>query len=190
MTALADIPQEKHQSLIALPYRVGMWISFSDLDGGADAEESELQACENMIAAYVEDFCKSEFVHGLMVQTLKQRHEWDTWKMDLSNVPEECAEILNYLRITIGDAETSAFVDNLIEIGFSVALAYRESDPVLSLKDKLSKFGRSIREKLSSRPVEVSPYVEYSNVSKKEWASLQLLACSLGKPIAKEAIPQ
>ena len=190
MTTLADIPQEKHQDLIALPYRVGMWISFSDLDGGDAAEESELHACENMIAAYVEDFCKSEFVQDLMVQTLKQRHEWDIWKTDLNKVPEECAETLNYLRTTIGDAETSAFVDNLIEIGFSVALAYRESEPVMSLKDKLSKFGRVVRERLSARPIEISPYAEYSNVSKKEWASLQILAEALGKPIAKEAVPK
>lgn len=190
MTSLADISTDKHQTLIALPYRVGMWVSFSDLDGGAEAEEQELQACEAMITAYVEDFCKSEFSQELMEQTIKHRHDWSIWKSDLDKVPDECAEMLDYLRKTIGDAETSALVDNLIEIGFSVALAYRESHPEPSLKDKLSAFGRSLKERLQNRPVEVGPYDQYVNVSQKEWASLQILATALGKPIAKEVIPR
>jgi len=128
MIKFSDIPPREQEILVRLPYRVGMWISMSDDGGGDDADEQEQQALEVLITAYVQDFCKSEFVQMIMEQTVAHKSEWRNWEQNIESVPEECEQVITFLSDKLDDKELRAFRDNLFEIGYSVAIAYREVD--------------------------------------------------------------
>lgn len=56
---LENFSKEQQDFLVALPYRVGLWISATDDTGGHESDAVEKQALEQVIVAYVEDFCLS-----------------------------------------------------------------------------------------------------------------------------------
>lgn len=137
---LSDLSVAEQDMLIRLPYRVGVWVSESDEGGGDDADALEKQALNVLITAYVEDFCKSEFVQRVMEQTVAQKDRWSQWEDDISSVPEECKHVMGVLSDRLPYKELNAFKDNLYEIGYSVAMAYREFDDEASGVVKLTTY--------------------------------------------------
>ena len=178
MSEILDLPADQQDLIRALPYRVGMYVSYADMDGGEESASQEHQACEAMITAYVEDFGKSEFVQGLMEETLKHQDRWSAWAKNLESVPDECARAVKLLQDKVEEREITLLGDNLLEIGFSVAQAYRESGNIKSIKLlarlKNMLFGGSDAD---------GKYANYVNVSAKEWEALSALALSLGQPL-------
>ena len=65
--------------LISLPYRVGLYVSFSDTTGGFEAQEQEMQSLSNILREFAEDFCKSEFSQKVLMESLRQRALWPAW---------------------------------------------------------------------------------------------------------------
>ena len=58
---LSQLTDEEREAVVALPYRVGLYVSFSDLSGGWNAQEQELEMLTSILREFSEDFCKGEF---------------------------------------------------------------------------------------------------------------------------------
>lgn len=178
MSEILDLPADQQDLIRALPYRVGMYVSYADMDGGEESATQEHQACEAMITAYVEDFCKSEFVQGLMEQTLQHQDRWPEWAQNLETVPDECARAVEVLKGKVEEREIMLLGDNLLEVGFSVAQAYRESGNIKSIK-LLAR----LKNLVFGNGEAQGKYASYVNVSAKEWEALSAIAVSLGQPL-------
>lgn len=121
-------PEDIYLKLVALPYRVGLYVSTSDMTGGHESQKRELLALENMVTFFVEDTLKSEFAQSVMLLTLQNKIHWSEWQSNIDDVPQECSDIIEYLRDRLDARNLNAFKSNLLEIGISVAMAYRETE--------------------------------------------------------------
>lgn len=175
MVDLDQFPEDVYRTLIALPYRVGLYVSLSDRTGGNDSATQELAALENVVTFYVEDTLKSEFSQSIMLATLQHKAYWPEWSVGVEDVPEECTYIANYLIDCIDERKLAGFKNNLLEISMAVALAYRETASATGFFVKL-------KNALTFRSVKISPDETNPglNISEAEKIAINHLAEKLG----------
>lgn len=175
MVDLDQFPEDVYRTLIALPYRVGLYVSLSDRTGGKDSASQELAALENVVTFYVEDTLKSEFSQSIMLATLQHKAYWAEWSEGVEDVPTECTYIANYLVDCIDERKLAGFKNNLLEIAMAVALAYRETAATTGFFAKL-------RNLLTFRSVKISSDETSTdlNISEAERIAINHLAEKLG----------
>lgn len=111
--------------ITALPYRVGLWMSTLEGEGGDIADELESMA---MIEA-IEEIAKSpyyDFAAYICRQTLAQKNRWLGWSSDFSSVPDECKRAIGMLARLIPEEDLLHYREALFLVAASVARAYRE----------------------------------------------------------------
>jgi hypothetical protein len=123
--------------LIALPYRAGLFVSFSDVTGGWDAQESEIQSLTSILREYSEDFCKTEFSQKVLMDCLQARAKWPGWSHTIETVPAQAERVMEILDPMFSEKEMNGFREVLIDIALAVAMAFREAS------EKASASGRS-----------------------------------------------
>jgi len=181
MALLEDFTKDQRDLLVALPYRVGLWIGSSDDTGGGDADDAEAKALAVIVTGFAEDFCKSEFVQMMMEETVARRGEWPEWTHNLDDVPSECIRATDLLTERLERKEVTSFKLTLMEIATAVAMAYREFDHSQDLSFRLKVYGRVMAERLRAvftgqraRGVD-----EFLNISDAEQKALDVLSQSL-----------
>lgn len=142
--ALAALSPADRRLLMSLPYRVGLYVSFSDTSGGWEAQEAEIQSLTNILREYSEDYCHSELAQGVLMETLRDRAQWPSWSQGIETVPREAQEAVRLLERNFSDKEVHDFKEILIDIALSVAMAFREGaaerePPPFSVFDSLRK---------------------------------------------------
>lgn len=147
-----SLPPEEQSLLVSLPYRVGYWISQSDQRGGKEASHAEMVALETIVISFIEDFCKSEFVEGLMGRTMKAKSEWPSWQAGIEKLPQECQAALASLRPYLDRDTFESFKHNLFDIALNVAQAYQE-DESASFRDKFIYWKSCLAARLKRQPL-------------------------------------
>lgn len=180
MSILDEFTSDEQQLIIRLPFRVGMWISQSDTTGGGDADDREREALNTIVAAYAEDYLKSEFVQRLMEQTLQQRDQWSTWTKNIENLPAECEQAMTLLATRVPLKEVETFKRNLLDIGLAVAMAYRESDHVEGAEGALGNLIYSMKEFFKILLGGFRTATADENISVAEHKALVRLATTMG----------
>lgn len=159
---------------MALPYRTGLWISQCDDTGGHDATAQELAALEQVVIAFGEDFCKSEFVEELMRQTLARRDRWQSWHADLGDIPGDARRAVDMLAPLLERKDIASLKQTLIEIAETVAKAYKEEEaPAFDLRHAVAV----VMARLQNRPAPMRDAL--MNISRAERAALNALTASL-----------
>jgi hypothetical protein len=166
---MATLPSDEDRAkMIALPYRIGLFISHADTTGGWTAQETEMQTLTTILRSYAEDFCKSAFVQGLLLQTLACREQWPRWGQGLDNLPGECVAAMYDLRGVLDGKELKFFQTQMMDIAFAVAQAFRENRE--NTGHKASWFERLLKKERKAY---------HQNVSKPEREALGRLADAL-----------
>lgn len=173
VSMIDQFPPDIYKTIVALPYRVGLYISMSDRTGGSVSEDRELAALENIVTFFVEDALKSEFAQTVMLSTLQHKAHWADWRENIDDVLNETVEILGYLEDRIDGRNLTAFRNNLLEIAITVANAYRETQATRS-------FTARLKDLLTKRHTRSDVNHAHMNISQAEKDALNLLADSLG----------
>ncbi len=127
-SVMGTLPSETDRlAMVALPYRIGLFVSHADVTGGWEAQDAEMQTLTTILRSFSEDFCKSEFVQGLLMQTLAGRAQWVAWSHGLDNVPGECIAAMYDLRGVLHGKDLKSFQEQMMDIAFAVAQAFREN---------------------------------------------------------------
>ena len=186
---LKDLDPKIRQSAIRLPYRVGLWMSLADGTGGNTSDKEEQKALETLIMAYSEDFVKSQFVQALMEECMKERGDWINWVENIEDVPKECRDVIAALNGKLERGDIEAFKSNLIEIGYNVALAYREFDYRSGFLSRLNTYWVVWKERFSAfiSGNAMKSNAELLNISAREREALRQLGESLGREIREAA---
>jgi len=174
---LEKFAEDQRARLVALPYRVGLWISQSDRSGDESSEQAEMIALESIITSFAEDFLKSEFVEELMRASLKKKAEWDKWRGGIEAVPQECKELVDIATAQISQKDALAFRENLMDVALTVAMAYREEEDgggSGAIGDAISKASGFILSLIGKRRQDDSAGV--ANISSAEQGALMLLS--------------
>ena len=182
MTYIEKLNDDERSLLIALPYRVGLWISESDQTGGEEADAYERQALESILYGFAEDYCKSEFVEEIMKQTIAHRDKWEKWGENLDRVPDEVRKAVLITQGRMPQNDVLSLRVTLQQIAHAIAAAFREIDPEPSFSVRAGIFCRyavarvkSVMKKQAPRPLE-----DFYNISKAEDAALAELDRALG----------
>lgn len=178
---LSQLSLEDERTLISLPYRAGLYVSFSDVTGGWEAQEKEIQSLTSILRQFSEDFFKTEFTQKVLMETLAARINWLEWSRHIENLPEQVEKMVGVLAGLMEEEELNAFSSVIIDIALAVAMAFQEhgpeggavdkQEPPLSLKDRIA---RMIGAQKGSSPL------SHVNISPSEKEALLKLAESLG----------
>jgi hypothetical protein len=189
MSLLESLDKEELELLVPLPYRTGLWVSLSDESGGDTADEAELQALESIVCGFSEDFCKSELAEAILNETVLQREQWDAWSKTIENVPSECRQAVEVLAKKYDHKNVTGFKETLMEISYAVALAYREFDNSVPLKEKVTMYWAFVSDRVLSKVLQKPPktHDEIFNISRAEKLALTELSVSL-KPEELEGL--
>lgn len=173
---LGNLSDRDRQILIALPYRVGLYVSHSDATGGDEAEEREIQTLHNIIIEIEQDFCKSEIMQRILIETVANKEQWLQWGRNLDDVPDECLHAADLLvGLVDQQSDVMSVKETLIDIGVAVAMAFRESgnvgyptesaigEAMKSMRNVLARFIPSLR---------VDERFQHLNISKAERLAL------------------
>lgn len=181
MHRLDQFSEDQRKMLIALPYRVGLWVSSSDSSGGDDADEAEQIALQTIVQGFAEDFLKSEFVQRLMEQTVAHRSEWPQWGAHLDEVPAECSRAIELLLEDIDRKELTSFKLTLMEIATAVAMAYREIDTQGNLAIRMRVMAHVMKDRMQAMigRRKAKTLDELLNISEYEQDALHRLAEAL-----------
>ncbi len=137
MSFLDQLPEDQRTLLVSLPYRVGLFVSRSDTSGGQDSDEAEMQALDDLITGYSQEVFGAETVQYIVGETVNRKSEWGKWSQNLDNIEAECHKAIDILSKNVDEKEVNAFKSHLIEIGESVALAFREYGKETPFLDKI-----------------------------------------------------
>lgn len=187
MSILQQLDIENRDIIIALPYRVGLWMSHIDDIGGEDADDEEMQALESLMDGFTREVFGSEVVQIIMTENLKRKSEWrGAWSKNLDKVPDECQRALDVLRDAgVEVKEISAYKQRLIEIAEAVALAFREYDQ-LSFMNKLRVYLLFYKERYKAlkKGMSYKSLDQFLNISLVERKALYKLSHILNVPYA------
>lgn len=169
---LALSPADR-QTLISLPYRAGLYVSFCDVTGGWEAQERELQCLTNILRQFSEDFCTAEIAQKALMETLRSRTQWPSWSHSIDTVPEEAGRVITALLSSLSEKEMSAFKEMLVDIALAVAMAFHE-DAGFAFEEapKPGIFSRLLGKEKSDR-------LAHTNISKNERAALSRLCAAM-----------
>ncbi len=181
MNFLDQLNTEQRDLLVALPYRVGLFVSQSDETGGDDSDEAEMEALDNIITGYAQEIFCAETVQYVISETVKRKSEWDAWSHNLEAIGGECHKALDILYDTVDEKEVNAFKNHLLEIGESVALAFREYGDSTSMADKIKMRLIFHREKKQAEKAGIiyKNWEQFINISLDERKALRSVATAL-----------
>ena len=148
MSDLEQFTKDQRDLLVALPYRVGMFVSSSDDTGGEESEAAEKRALAMIVTGFAEDFLKSEFVQAMMEETLARESEWGSWAENIEDVPGECVRAIDLVCDRLDRKQVASFKLTMMEIATFVAMAYREFDDSADFGTRIKMYMRLFADRL------------------------------------------
>lgn len=179
---LERLTDNQKNIIVSLPYRVGLWVSVSDMSGGQEANARELEALHNILHGFAEQVFGAEEIQYIISETLRQKEQWPVWDKQIRTVLKDCQDALDILSSHMDEKGLEAFRSYLIEIGEAVALSFRErEEPGSSLSKLKAYLGFKLDQMRSTRArVKAMGFEEYLNISPAERKALDELAGALG----------
>jgi hypothetical protein len=182
MSFLNTLTEHQRETLISLPYRVGLWVSQSDDTGGTESEATELQTLSNIINGFAYEVFGSETMQIILSDTIKHQERWPAWALRLAEVPGDCAIAVDILRTHLDEKDVNAFRNQLLEIGEAVATAFSEFHHKPQA-NRLSVYISFFLSRILQKPPYKS-FGEYISISAEERKALKALAGALGTAYA------
>ncbi len=164
--------------LVSLPYRVGLWVSGSDLTGGGESSRQELQALTVVLHGFAEETFGSETIQRIISETLRLKNKWSSWSAQMETVPEDCEAAIDLMRDYSDLKDVNAFRMNLMDIGEAVALAFQEETKRSMLVSYLAYLKFSVHKGAARR--RKKSFQEFLRISIGEHRALRTLARVLG----------
>ena len=180
MTFLNQLTPEQKDTLISLPYRVGLWVSQADSSGGDESDAREQQALSAILHGFAEEMFGSETMQHIISGTLAAKDRWPVWAGRIDDVPHDCQFAMDLITEFADAKDAAVFRNHLMEIGEAIALAFREDvslTMIQSFKQYLA-FLFAAPKKKSTAPRR--SFSEFLRISPSERKALSTLAQALG----------
>ncbi len=126
MSDLGSLLPEESELLIALPYRVGVWMSHADDDDGEGDDAREMKALEGIIKSVAKAHEGSGFVQDVAQEILRLREHWSGWEARSFNILPDCEKVMGVLKGHVNDNDRKAYRAALLQIAETVAQAHGE----------------------------------------------------------------
>ena len=181
MNLLEQLTPDQKVFIASMPYRVGLWMSYSDQTGGMEADVKEKIALENILHGFAGQVFGSELLQYVMQATIDHQEKWNEWGDNLEEFPDQAKRSCEILSEYFDKKEVTAYAIRLMEIAEAVALAFREQKD-LSAIDMLKLRIEYFLSGLKTRGLPQKSFEQFLNISKDERTALGRLADALGRP--------
>ncbi len=175
---LSLLTADSREFLVMLPYRAGLYVSFSDVTGGWEAQEREIKTLTSILREFSEDYCKCELAQTVLMQTLAERTKWPLWSQQIDALPAEAASTMAVLKDKFSEAQVNSFREVIVDIALAVAMAFREVSEESAAASQQSLLSSVLSHFTGLNRREESPYSR--NISSAEKAALVKLCTALG----------
>lgn len=180
MNFLDQLAPDNREMIVSLPYRVGLRVSQSDDTGGSDSDEQEMRALASLLSGYAQEVFGSETVQYIISETISNRAKWPEWSGKLDTVEQDCHQAIDLLSEIVDFKEVSAFKQHLLEIGESVAMAFREQQNLgLLARWKLYLDYKKDLKLAAQKKIPVKSWDQFLNISTHERQALRSIAGAL-----------
>ena len=177
MSQLDLISPEERDLVIGLPYRVGVFVSHADDEGGEEDDEKEMQALERILTAIARQHEKSPFVQDVLQQTIASKDQWPSWAEQTFSVAADAEKIMQVLSTQLPEADWKIYRGLLVRVGRTVAEAYGEFGEEFDDEASGGLFGKLV-DKITGRAEDTADEA-HINISAAEDAALSELAAAL-----------
>ena len=126
MTHLSEFSGEEAELLMALPYKVGMFVSHADDEDGEADDDKEMQALEESIKAVANLYEPESFIRSIIDQTLALKSEWPRWGAQSFHATSDAEKAVSLLNGKASEDDIKQFKTILVEIATTVAQAHGE----------------------------------------------------------------
>ena len=180
MSFLENLSKEDRELVASLPYRVGLLVSQTDGRGGSVSDVQEIQALSNIIHAYSGEKFSCETVQYIINETIQREDIWPKWAAEPGDVEGDCEKGVELLRPHVDEKELSGFKTHLMEIGETVALAFREMNDLSLFEEfRLWVYYHYLRNRAKMRGCTYKTYEQFRNISYEERTVLSRLCTIL-----------
>ena len=128
MAFLEQFSDQEQNLIVSLPYRAGLWLSRSDVDGGAAADYEELHALEDIIEKKAAGATHSAFVKEVMQKAMDWQSRWKDWAQQLDTLEQDCGKVVALLSQKLSDQDIGHYRQSVLTVTREVAEAFREVD--------------------------------------------------------------
>lgn len=126
MSKLSEMQPEESQLIIALPYKVGVWMSHTDDVEGELDDQREMKALEHILKSIAQVHEGSQFVKEVAQHTLRSREQWEIWANQSFDILGDCEKAVGLLKANVNDNDLKDYKSTLMEIATIVAQAHGE----------------------------------------------------------------
>lgn len=175
MSQLRRMSPEDQELIVSLPYRVGVWLSYADDEGGDDDDELEMEALENTLKSIAGNHTKSAFVSEVINETLALKNRWGDWQDRIFNIESDVEKAMRLLVANLNESDWKPYRGMLVRIGRTVAESYGEFGE--DEEEEIGFFGKLVGKITSGNGS--SEEAAHMNISASENAALSSLAKAL-----------
>lgn len=175
MTSLFDYKPEEIDKIIALPLKIGLWISHMDDEEGDLDDARERKALLSVLKSFSSDENRSQLVHEIASEALKRQAKWKGWLSDPGYAMPDLTKTLMVIDSQAAPDDKRAFRSMLYDLGEAVALAYGEFGMIDGDGKALDGFFDTLIHRIRSKADEGMP----GNVSASELEALEKLRAAL-----------
>ena len=126
MTDLSAFSKSELELLVALPYKVGVWVGAAEDEEGESDDQKEAQALQGCIKAIAALHADKPFLKALAAQTLGLRSEWPRWADQSFNVLDDAEKAVTLLKGKVSSGDVKSYRGMIMEVATTVAQAYGE----------------------------------------------------------------
>ncbi|MCB9989563.1 MAG: hypothetical protein H6868_09580 [Rhodospirillales bacterium] len=149
MAFLEKFNKDEQDFLVALPYRVGLWMSAQDDTGSAVAAGQECLALKKVLEQHSRGMFGSAFVHEILTETWTRQHDWPVWETQAEAVPVDCQKAGALIKAKLGEKDVDAYKQTVLSIAYRVAAAFREYDEDVPFGRRLGRYVRIFLDKVT-----------------------------------------
>lgn len=122
-----DFQHEELMLLLALPYRIGVWMSHIDDVPGSDRDEQqEEMALTHVLNRLYDRAEKTGFVAGILREVILHKAEWGPWGMSYDTALDDIGRALKLADSRLPTGDASEYRKCLFYVAKTVAMAASE----------------------------------------------------------------
>lgn len=168
---LSTLNDDERKLVVSIPYRVGIWVSYADDEGGENDDQNETKA----LGKVFKDISRSKnlppFIADVLDEIESAQDRWPEWEAAASDTLGDCTRVLVLLESRASAADNSNYKKLLKKIAYRVAGAHGEFGEA---EASGGIFARLLKKLKPSAQAE-----DFMNISPAEEEALQNLARTL-----------
>lgn len=168
---LSTLNDDERMLVVSIPYRIGIWVSHADDEGGGRDDSSEAKALEKVFSTLARSKNLPPFIAAVLDEIQSSQDRWPEWEASAFDTLDDSTRVLALLESRASAADNSNYKKLLKKVAFRVAGAHGEFGEIDEPEGFFARLAAGFRKLKPSAQAE-----DFMNISPAEEEALQNLA--------------